>query len=211
MIFLVVNVWMWVLDYKESWMPKNLCFWTVVLEKTLENPLDCKEIKPVHPKGNQSWIFIGRTNAEAEIRILWPPDEKNWLIWKDPDSGKDWRREEKGLTEDEMVDGMTDSMEMSLSKFRELVMDREVWHAAVHGAARSRTRLSDCTELNWSSPSFCHNLVCSALHHLSLPKYRTVVLTLMEWCWLDQGNKKQQMLWLVGKVLSYHWVRNKHD
>ena len=85
------HVWMWELDYKENWGPKNWCFWTVVLEKTLESPLDCKEIQPVHPKGNQTWIFIGRTNAEAETLIRWPPDAKNWLIWKDPDAGKDWR------------------------------------------------------------------------------------------------------------------------
>ena len=97
------HVWMWELDYKENWAPKNWCFWTVVLEKTFESPLDCTEIKPVHPKGNQSWIFIGRTDAEAETPILWPPDAKSWLIWKDPDAGKDWRREEKGTTEDEMA------------------------------------------------------------------------------------------------------------
>ena len=89
---------MWQLDYKESWAPKNWCFWTVVLEKTPESPLDCKEIQPVNPKGNQSWIFIRRTDAEAETPILWPPNTKNWLIWKDPDAGKDWRREEKGTT-----------------------------------------------------------------------------------------------------------------
>ena len=97
-------VWMWELGYKESWAPKNWCFWTVVLEKTLESPLDSKEVQPVHPKGNQSWIFIRRTDAEAETPILWPPDAKNWLIWKDPDAGKDWRWEEKGMTEDEMVE-----------------------------------------------------------------------------------------------------------
>ena len=90
-------------DHKESWVPKNWCFWTVVLEKTLESPLDCKEIKPVNPKGNQSWIFIGRTDGEAETPILWPSDAKNWLIGKDPDAGKDWRQEEKGMTEDETV------------------------------------------------------------------------------------------------------------
>ena len=88
---------------KESWVMKNWCFWTVVLEKALESPLDCKDIQPVHPKGNQSWIFIGRTDVEAEASILWPPDVKNWLIWKDPDAGKDWRQEEKGMTEDEMI------------------------------------------------------------------------------------------------------------
>ena len=96
-------VWMWELDYKESWVLTNWCFWTVVLEKTLVSPLDCKEIQPVHPKGNQSWIFIGRADAEAETPILWPPDEKNWLIGKEPDSGKYWRQEEKGMIEDEKV------------------------------------------------------------------------------------------------------------
>ena len=105
------HIWMWELDSKESWVLKNWCFffflnwcfWTVVLEKTFESPLDCKEIQPVHPKGYQSWIFIGRAHAEAETPILWPPDVKNWLIGKDPDAGKDWRWEEKGMTEDEMV------------------------------------------------------------------------------------------------------------
>ena len=97
------HVWMWELNHKECWAPKNCCFWTVVLEKTLESPLDCKEVQPVHPKGDQSQVFIGRTDAEAETPILWPPDAKNWLIGKYPDSGKDWRREEKGMTEDEMV------------------------------------------------------------------------------------------------------------
>ena len=97
------HVYTWELDYKESWVPKNWCFWTVVLEKTLESPLDCKEIQLVHPKGVQSWVFIGRTDAEAETPIIWPPDAKNWLIWKEPDAGKDWRQEEKGMTEDEMT------------------------------------------------------------------------------------------------------------
>ena len=97
------HVWMWELDYKESWVPKNWCFWTVVLEKTLESPLDCKEVQPVYPEGNQSWIFIERTDDEADIPILWPSDAKNWLIGKDPDAGKDWRWEKKGTTEDEMV------------------------------------------------------------------------------------------------------------
>ena len=95
------HVWMWELDYKESLVPKNGCFWTVVLEKTLKSPLDCKETQPVHPKGNQTWMFTGRTDVEAET--LWPPDVKNWLIWKDSDAGEDWRQEEKGTTEDEMA------------------------------------------------------------------------------------------------------------
>ena len=103
MVFPVVMLWMWELDCKESWALKNWCFWTVVLEKTLESPLDCKEIQPVHPKGNQSWIFIRRTDVEGETPILWPPDAKSWLIWKDADAGKDWRQEEKGMTEDEMI------------------------------------------------------------------------------------------------------------
>ena len=94
---------MWELDYKESWAPKNWCFWTVVLEKTLESSLDCKEIQPVHPKGDQSWVFFGGIDVEAEIPTLWPPDAKSWLIGKDPDAGRDWGQEEKGMTEDEMV------------------------------------------------------------------------------------------------------------
>ena len=102
-VFSSSHVWMWELDSKESWVPKNWCFWTVVLEKTLESPLDFEEIQPVNPKGNQPWIFVGRTDAEAEALILWPPDVKSWLIGKDPDAGKDWRQEEKGMTEDEMV------------------------------------------------------------------------------------------------------------
>ena len=97
------HVWVWELDYKKSWAPKNWCFWTVVMEKTLESPLDCKEIQPVHPKGDQSWEFTGRTDVEAETPILWLPDVKNGLIWKDPDAGKDWRQEEKGTTEEEVV------------------------------------------------------------------------------------------------------------
>ena len=97
------HVWMWELDYKESWAPKNWCFWTVMLEKTHESPLDCKEIQPAHPKGDQSWVFIGRTDVEAETPVLWPPDAKSWLIREDPDVGKDWGQEEKGTLEDKMV------------------------------------------------------------------------------------------------------------
>ena len=97
------HVWMWELDYKESWVPKNWCFWTVVLEKTLESPLVCKQIQPVHPKGDQSWVFIGKTDVEAETAILWPPDVKSWLFGKDSDAGRDWGKEEKGMREDEMA------------------------------------------------------------------------------------------------------------
>ena len=139
------HVWMWVLDCEESWVLKNWCFWTVVLEKTVESPLECKEIQPVCSKGDQSWVFFGRNDAEAETAILWSPDVKSQLIGIDLDAGKDWGQEEKGTTEDEMV-GWCHRLDGHGP--RELVMDREAWRAAGLGVAKSRTQLSDWTELN---------------------------------------------------------------
>ena len=138
---------MWELYYREGWASKNWCFWTVVVEKILESLLDCKEIKLVYPKGNQSWIFIGRTDAKAEAPILWLPDAKSQLIRKNPDARKDWRQEEKGTTETRWWGGITDSMDMCLSKLWEIVKNREAWCPIVHGVSKSQTRLS-----NWTAP-----------------------------------------------------------
>ena len=135
------HVQMWELDHKEGRAPKNLCFPTVVLEKTPERPLDCREVKAVNPKWNQPWIFIGRTDAKASV--LWSPDANSWLFGKDYDAEKNWRLKEKWVIEDKMVDGITDSMDGNLGKLREMLRNREAWHAAVHWVTRSQMWLDD--------------------------------------------------------------------
>ena len=137
---------MWELDHKEVWVPKNWFFQTVVLEITLESNLDSKEIKPINPKRNQPWIFFGRTNAEVNAPILWPPDARSWLIVKYPEAGKDWWQKE-GRQRTRWLDGITDSVSMSLSKFWEIIKDREARHAAIHGVIKSQTWLSDWTTI----------------------------------------------------------------
>ena len=189
------HVWMWELDCKESWALKNWCFWTVVLEKTLESPLDCKEIQPVHSEGNQSWIFIGRTDAKAETPTLWPPDAKNWLIGKDPDAGKGWRWEEKGTTEDEMLgwphwlDGHEFEQALGVGDGQGSLVCCSPWGC----------KESDMTEwLNWAELNLCS----------SVPK-------LMQRIWATQVSLKSsfktrhQSHRMVGKASHYlgKWLR----
>ena len=132
------------------WKAKNWCFWIVLLEKTPESPLDCKEIQPVHSKGDQPWDFLGRNDAKAETPVLWPPHAKSWLVGKDSDAGRDWGQEEKVMAEDEMVRWHHWLDGHEFGKLWELVMDRDAWRAAIHGVAKRRTWLSDWTELNWT-------------------------------------------------------------
>ena len=188
---------MWDLNYKESWVPKNWCFWTVVLKKTLENPLDCKEIQPVNPKGNESWIFIGRTDAEAETPILWAPDVKNWLIWKDPDAGKDWRQEEKGSTEmvewDHWLDGHEFEQVLGAGDGQGSLACCRTWGRKVR---------HDCvTELKWTTVKVDEDTPCHLLYiHESLTKECTFPYSFSCDLCYSEKNEAVQFCGLLGTV-----------
>ena len=189
------HLWMWELDYKESWALKNWCFWTVVLENTLDSPLDCEEIQPVHPKGDQSWVFIGRTDTEAETPTLWPPDVKNWLIRKDPDAGKDWRREEKGVTG-------WDGWMASLTQWtRVWINSRSWWWTGKPGMLRSMGSLRlghDWTELNR-----CYVIASKGLAlKINLPKCKTNKQTKNPQTSVELMSVSPERKWWRGRNLS---------
>ena len=206
---------MWELDHKEGWALKNWCLLTGGLEKTLESPLDCKEIQPVHPKGNQPWIFIGRTDAEAETPILWPPHAKNWLISKDPDAGNDWRQEEKGTTEDEMVVWHHWFNGHDFEQTLVILKDREAWSAAAYGIIKSGTQLSNCrtttrkrhrhtvTEIEISKFMLSHKLLLfsrlATLESVGETVRQEMREKLMLQCWVQKQS--------LGISLVLQWLR----
>ena len=180
------HVWMWELNHKEVWAPKNWCFWTVVLEKTLESPLVCKEIQPVHPKGNQSWIFIGRTDAEPEAPILWSPDAKSWLLGKEPDAGKDWRQEEKGTTEDEMVGW---HHQLNGHQFEQALGDGEGQGSLACSSPRGQKKLNMTEWLNNNDMVF--PVLMSRCENWSIKKAESQRIDAFElWCWRATGRQR---------------------
>ena len=213
------------MDYKESWAPKNWCFWTVMLEKTLESHLDCKEIQPVHPKGDQSWVFIGRTDVEAETPILWPPDVKNWFTGKDRDPGKDWRQEEKGMAEDEIV-GWHQQLDGHEFEQAPGVGDREAWCAAVHGVTKSWTLLSnwtdwltdDLTAMNsptlssWSILPYAFQAGSyKCLCNLRSLSWRSCYLALICFHHLILQTWACWQIWIESMSSFFHWRKSSHS